>query len=184
MQIGDPITQKKMLDMILEARDAGLIQVITDNGAGGLSSSVGEMAELTGGAEIDLATVPLKQAGLSSWEILVSESQERMTVGVHPEDCNEFESLASLHEVEATVVGTFTDSGAFVVRHGETPVAHIPIHFLHDGCPQLRLESEWDPPAHMPVETPELDPDGMGRLLGRLIARPNVASKELSLIHI
>ena len=178
VQIGDPITQKKMLDMILEARDAGLIQVITDNGAGGLSSSVGEMAELTGGAEIDLATVPLKQAGLSSWEILVSESQERMTVGVHPEDCHEFESLASLHEVEATVVGTFTDSGAFVVRHGETPVAHIPIHFLHDGCPQLRLESEWDPPAHMPVETPELDPDGMGRLLGRLIARPNVASKE------
>ena len=178
VQIGDPITQKKMLDMILEARDAGLIQVITDNGAGGLSSSVGEMAELTGGAEIDLATVPLKQAGLSSWEILVSESQERMTVGVHPEDCHEFEALASLHEVEATVVGTFTDSGAFVVRHGETPVAHIPIHFLHDGCPQLRLESEWDPPAHMPVETPELDPDGMGRLLGRLIARPNVASKE------
>ena len=70
VQIGDPITQKKMLDMILEARDAGLIQVITDNGAGGLSSSVGEMAELTGGATIDLGTVPLKQLGLKSWEIL------------------------------------------------------------------------------------------------------------------
>ena len=82
VQIGDPITQKKMIDMIIEARDAGLIQVITDNGAGGLSSSVGEMAELTDGAEIDLSVVPLKQAGLSSWEILVSESQERMTVGV------------------------------------------------------------------------------------------------------
>ena len=68
-----------MLDMILEARDAGLIQVITDNGAGGLSSSVGEMAELTGGATIDLGVVPLKQLGLKSWEILVSESQERMT---------------------------------------------------------------------------------------------------------
>ena len=76
VQIGDPITQKKMLDMLLEARDLGYIQVITDNGAGGLSSSVGEMAELTGGADLDLSKVPLKQEGLSSWEILVSESQE------------------------------------------------------------------------------------------------------------
>ena len=109
VQIGDPITQKKMIDMIIEARDSGLIQVITDNGAGGLSSSVGEMAELTDGAEIDLSVVPLKQAGLSSWDILVSESQERMTVGVRPADCAEFERLANLHEVEATNIGTFTN---------------------------------------------------------------------------
>ena len=146
VQIGDPITQKKMIDMLLEARDAGLIQVITDNGAGGLSSSVGEMAELTGGAELDLGEVPLKQAGLSPWEILVSESQERMTVGIRPSDSRAFEELARLHEVEATAVGTFTDTGAFVVTHGEDPVAHLPIQFLHDGCPQLKLESEWKPP--------------------------------------
>ena len=178
VQIGDPITQKKMIDMILEARDAGLIQVITDNGAGGLSSSVGEMAELTGGAELDLGKVPLKQAGLSSWEILVSESQERMTVGVRPVDCDAFEALADLHEVEATPVGSFTDSGAFVVRHGETPVANIPIDFLFEGCPQLNLESEWQPPVHLPVETPDLDQFEMATILGRLLARPNVASKE------
>ncbi|MAH98985.1 MAG: phosphoribosylformylglycinamidine synthase [Euryarchaeota archaeon] len=178
VQIGDPITQKKMLDMILEARDAGLIQVITDNGAGGLSSSVGEMAELTGGAELDLENVPLKQSGLSSWEILVSESQERMTVGVRPEDCSDFENLATLHEVEATAVGLFTDSGYFVVRHGETPVANLPIQFLFNGCPQLKLESEWKPPVHLPVETPDLDDIEMGRVLGRILARPNVASKE------
>ncbi len=178
VQIGDPITQKKMMDMILEARDSGLIQVITDNGAGGLSSSVGEMAELTGGAELDLGAVPLKQAGLSSWEILVSESQERMTVGVRPEDCNAFEALAVLHEVEASVVGTFTDSGAFVVRHGEKPVAHLPIAFLYGGCPQLHLESEWVPPLHMPFEAPDLDAIGMGEALCRLMARPNIASKE------
>ncbi len=178
VQIGDPITQKKMLDMILEARDEGLIQVITDNGAGGLSSSVGEMAELTGGAELDLGKVPLKQAGLSSWEILVSESQERMTVGIRPEDCEKFEDLANLHEVEATAVGSFTDSGAFVVRHGETPVAHLPIQFLFDGCPQLQLHSEWEPPVHIPVDTPDLDEEGMGDTLSRLLARPNVASKE------
>lgn len=178
VQIGDPITQKKMIDMLLEARDAGLIQVITDNGAGGLSSSVGEMAELTGGAVLDLGEVPLKQAGLSPWEILVSESQERMTVGIRPSDRDAFEELAELHEVEATAVGTFTDSGAFVVTHGEEPVAHLPIHFLHDGCPQLKLESEWAPPAHKPLHTPSVDAHGMGELLARLMARPNIASKE------
>ena len=178
VQIGDPITQKKMIDMLLEARDAGLIQVITDNGAGGLSSSVGEMAELTGGAQLDLGAVPLKQAGLSPWEILVSESQERMTVGVRPEDTESFEELARLHEVEATAVGTFTDSGAFVVTHGEDPVAHLPIEFLHDGCPQLKLESEWSPPKHTPIEFPNVTPLEMGDILQRLMARPNVASKE------
>ena len=178
VQIGDPITQKKMLDMILEARDAGLIQVITDNGAGGLSSSVGEMAELTGGADLELDVVPLKQAGLSPWEILVSESQERMTVGVRPEDCGAFEALANLHEVEATAIGSFTDSGAFVVRFGKIPVAHLPIDFLHDGCPQLQLESEWTPPIHMPVKTPSGDAAEAGVVLARMMARPNVASKE------
>ena len=178
VQIGDPITQKKMIDMLLEARDAGLIQVITDNGAGGLSSSVGEMAELTGGAELDLGAVPLKQAGLSPWEILVSESQERMTVGVRPKDAQAFEDLAILHEVEATAVGTFTDSGAFVVTHGDDPVAHLPIELLHEGCPQLKLESEWSPPHHEPIEFPSVDAVEMGGILKRLMARPNVASKE------
>ena len=181
VQIGDPITQKKMLDMILEARDLGYIQVITDNGAGGLSSSVGEMAELTGGADLDLSKVPLKQAGLSPWEILVSESQERMTVGVTSENASAFEALATLHEVEATIVGTFTNSGTFLVRHGENIVADLPIHFLHDGCPQLELESEWIPPTQTPILFPTDDQSNaeeMGTLLCRLMARPNIASKE------
>ena len=178
VQIGDPITQKKMIDMVLEARDLGLIQVITDNGAGGLSSSVGELAELTGGADLDLATVPLKQPGLSKWEILVSESQERMTIGINPEDCEEFEKLAKLHEVEATAVGKFTDTGAFVVRYGDETVAHLPISFLHDGCPQLQLESEWQEPKHRPIIFPSADAVEMGKILSRLMARPNVASKE------
>ena len=178
VQIGDPITQKKMLDMVLEARDAGLIQVITDNGAGGLSSSVGEMAELTGGAELDLAVVPLKQPGLSPWEILVSESQERMTVGVSEENIPAFEALARLHEVEATAVGTFTDSGAFIVKYGDATVAHLPMDFMHDGCPQLKLESEWKPPEHTEPNYPDTTATEMGQILGRILARPNVASKE------
>ena len=178
VQIGDPITQKKMLDMVLEARDSGLIQVITDNGAGGLSSSVGEMAELTGGAELDLGVVPLKQPGLASWEILVSESQERMTVGVSEENIPAFEALAALHEVEATAVGVFTNSGAFIVKHGEKTVAHLPMDFMHDGCPQLNLESEWKAPTHEEPNYPSANETEMGNILQRVMARPNVASKE------
>ena len=176
VQIGDPITQKKMLDMLLEARDAGLIASITDNGAGGISSSIGEMAEQTGGVEIDLAAAPLKQVGLSPWEILVSESQERMTVAVHPHHAEAFEAMAAVHEVEATVVATFTDDGRFLVRHGEDVVALLPLEFLHDGVPQLRLESVWSPPDH-PAFVPPEDADHNALLL-RLLARPNVASKE------
>ena len=176
VQIGDPITQKKMIDMLLEARDAGLITCITDNGAGGLSSSIGEMAEYTNGCQIDLAKVPLKQPGLSPWEILVSESQERMTVAIKSEDIAEFESLAALHEVEATAVAEFTSTGMFHVLFDEATVAYLPIEFLHDGVPQLQLESEWSPPEHEPFIAPS-DTDHNQVLLD-LLARPNIASKE------
>ena len=176
VQIGDPITQKKMMDMILEARDACLITCITDNGAGGLSSSIGEMAEYTNGCEIDLGKVPLKQEGLSSWEILVSESQERMTVAVAPKDTEAFEALAALHEVEATAVAEFTNSGYFHVKHGEETVAYLPIEFLHDGVPQLELESEWTPPVQ-PEFIPPTSFDNAS-LLEEMLARPNIASKE------
>tara|TARA_B100000963_G_scaffold305863_2_gene280236 strand:+ start:4988 stop:8014 length:3027 start_codon:yes stop_codon:yes gene_type:complete len=176
VQIGDPITQKKMLDMLLEARDAGLITCITDNGAGGLSSSIGEMAEYTNGCRIDLAKVPLKQSGLSPWEILVSESQERMTVAIKEEDIAEFEALAALHEVEATAVAEFTSTGMFHVQFGEATVAYLPIEFLHDGVPQLQLESEWSPPHHEPFIPPSKTDHN--QLLLDLLARPNIASKE------
>lgn len=176
VQIGDPITQKKMVDMILEARDAGLITCITDNGAGGLSSSIGEMAEYTNGCQIDLGKVPLKQEGLSSWEILVSESQERMTVAVKESDVPAFEALADLHEVEATWVADFTNTGLFHVIHDEDTVASLPIKFLHDGVPQLRLESEWKKPIHTDFIVPS--DSSHTPLLLRMLARPNIASKE------
>ena len=176
VQIGDPITQKKMIDMVLEARDTGLITCITDNGAGGLSSSIGEMAEYTNGCEIDLAKVPLKQAGLSAWEILVSESQERMTIAVKAEDCQRFDALAALHEVEATPVATFTDSGVFHVKYEATTVAYLPIEFLHEGVPQLQLESEWVPPQIASFIAP--DSANHSELMIDMLARPNIASKE------
>ena len=176
VQIGDPITQKKMLDMLLEARDIGLITCITDNGAGGLSSSIGEMAEYTNGCKIDLAKVPLKQSGLSPWEILVSESQERMTVAVKPEDVDRFEKLANLHEVEATAVAEFTSTGMFHVEYNDDTVAYLPIEFLHDGVPQLQLESEWNPPEHTMFKAPQ--ESNHNDILIDLLARPNIASKE------
>ena len=181
VQIGDPITQKKMLDMVLEARDAGLISCITDNGAGGLSSSIGEMATYTDGCEIDLAKVPLKQPGLSAWEILVSESQERMTIAVRPEDCAAFDAMAQLHEVEATPVATFTNTGMFHVKYEDETVAYLSIDFLHDGVPQLQLESEWHTPTPE-LFTPETislpEKAGHSNLLLRMLAQPNIASKE------
>ncbi|MFP4058008.1 MAG: AIR synthase-related protein [Candidatus Brocadiia bacterium] len=146
VQIGDPITQKKMTDMLLEARDLGLFTCITDNGAGGLSSSVGEMATSAGGAELDLAKAPLKYQGLDPWEILLSEAQERMTLAVPPEKIDDFLALAIRREVEATVLGQFNDSGTFHVRYGERTVAYVDLEFMHEGLPTMHLEAVWEPP--------------------------------------
>jgi len=148
VQIGDPITQKKLTDFLLEARDRGLYSCITDNGAGGLSSSVGEMATSAGGAELDVAKAPLKYQGLDPWEILLSEAQERMTLAVPPEAIEEFLALARRREVEATVLGSFNDSGKFEVRYGDRTVACVDLHFLHEGLPKLDLKAVWTPPRH------------------------------------
>jgi len=170
VQIGDPITQKKLTDMLLEARDLGRFPCITDNGAGGLSSSVGEMCRSSGGAELDLSKAPLKYQGLDPWEILVSEAQERMSLAVPPERIDEFLDLARRREVEATVLGTFNDSGKFHVRHGDRTVAYVDIDFLHEGLPRMHLKAVWEPPR--PPE-PDLDAapspaDALGDLLTEL----------------
>ena len=146
VQIGDPITQKKMIDFLLEARDEGLLQSLTDNGAGGLSSSLGEMAEESGGIEVDLDRCPLKYGGLSPWEIWVSESQERMSAAVAPDDMDRFLELASRHDVEATAIGTFTDDGTIVLRHEGRVAAFLDLTFLHEGLPTMELRAKWVPP--------------------------------------
>ena len=176
VQIGDPITQKKMTDFLLMARDLDLYRAITDNGAGGLSSSVGDMARLSGGCEIDLERAPLKYAGLQPWEILLSEAQERMSLAVDPEKTGAFLALAKKMEVEATVLGRFTDSGKFHVRFGERTVALLDMEFLHGGVPQLRLKARWRPPRHPEPDFPE--PADLGQELKALLARLNICSKE------
>ncbi len=176
VQIGDPITQKRMADFILEARDRGMYRCITDNGAGGLSSSVGEMAQFSGGCDLDLQLAPLKYEGLQPWEILVSESQERMTFAVAPDKKEAFLDLAGRMGVEAAVLGTFTGTGLFHVRYGEQTVACLDMSFLHDGVPQMKLRAAWTPPC---CEEPVFDcPADLTPVLLRMLGRLNICSKE------
>jgi phosphoribosylformylglycinamidine synthase II len=176
VQIGDPITQKKMTDFLLVARDRGLYRAITDNGAGGLSSSVGEMARLPGGCEIDLERAPLKYAGLQPWEILLSEAQERMTLAVDPKKVEAFLKLAEKMGVEATVLGRFTDSGKFHVLYGGKTVACLDMAFLHDGVPQLELKALWVAPHYDEPDFPV--PANLGGALKTMLSRLNICSKE------
>jgi phosphoribosylformylglycinamidine synthase subunit PurSL len=178
VQIGDPIIQKKMTDFLLEARDKGLYKGITDNGAGGLSSSLGEMAESSGGIRIDLDTCPLKYPGLAAWEILVSESQERMSLSVSADKLPEFLALAKKRDVEATVVGEFLASGYIDLRYRGKCVGLLSIDFLHRGLPKLDLPAVWiEPEKRMRNEPIDGLPAHRAALLS-ILSDPNVASKE------
>lgn len=176
VQIGDPITQKRMFDFLIRARDAGLYSGITDNGAGGLSSSVGEMAQFTGGATIDLAKVPLKYEGLDPWEILVSESQERMTVAVCPDKIDAFLKLSESMAVESTVIGEFTSNGFLEFYYDEKVAGLLEMDFLHNGLPPMHLTAEWTTPERTPGDFSNIP--SHGEILHRLLKRLNIASKE------
>ena len=179
VQIGDPYTQKKMQDFLLEARDEGLIEFITDNGGGGLSSSIGESARFSGGAEVDLDLVPLKYAGLDQWEIWVSESQERMTAAVRPDNLPRFMELSARHEVESTVIGRYTDSGRLHLKYKGKTCAYVDLDLLTSDFPQWEFEALWQPPEMRGLAEPVLGPaHDLGGLLTAMMARPNIASKE------
>jgi phosphoribosylformylglycinamidine synthase len=137
VQIGNAITEKKVADVILAARDRGLFTAVTDCGAGGLSSAVGEMGEKTG-ATVDLDKAPLKYAGLRYDEIWISEAQERMVLSVPAQHVDELLKLSQAEDVEATVIGSFGTPGEeLILRFQETEVGRISMHFLHDGIPML-----------------------------------------------
>jgi phosphoribosylformylglycinamidine synthase len=179
VQIGDPYTQKKMHDFLLEARDAGLIRFITDNGGGGLSSSVGESARYSNGCRVDLEKVPLKYEGLDQWEIWVSESQERMTVAVHPDDLDTFMALSRKHAVESTVIGTYTDTGKLHIRYNGKTCAFVDMELLTAGFPQWEFEAEWREPGERGCYEPVLGPPkNYAGLLEDMLARPNICATE------
>ena len=178
VQIGDPFIQRKMYDFLLRARDLGLYNAITDNGAGGLSSSAGEMCEDSGGARLDLAKAPLKYGGLRPWEILLSEAQERMTLAVPPGRLPRFLELAAEMDVEATELGVFTDSGFFEAFYKDKPVVRLSLDFLHRGVPQYRLNARWDAPAPRPDPRFDLPAAQQRGFLKRMLGRLNICSKE------
>ncbi|MBS1962912.1 MAG: phosphoribosylformylglycinamidine synthase [Bdellovibrionales bacterium] len=177
VQLGDPFTQKRALDFLLVARDRGLYRTLTDNGAGGLSSSVGELATLSNGARLDLTDAPLKATDLRPEEILVSESQERMSVAVPRSSLPDFLALSKTMGVESTALGEFTANGRFEVLYRGETIADLDLGFLHDGCPELKLEATWSPtkPAPFPAgaKTPKV-----GEALLALLGSENIASKE------
>ena len=175
VQIGDPITQRRMFDFLIIARDRGLYNSITDNGAGGLSSSVGEMAEDTGGFEMHLDRCPLKYPGLQPWEILISEAQERMTLAVPPDKVDAFLTLAAEMDVEATDLGQFTDSGYYHCLYEGKTVTWLPMEFLHEGVPQLQIPARWVPPQ---TSEPQLPTADVETTLKQLLGSLNICSKE------
>jgi phosphoribosylformylglycinamidine (FGAM) synthase-like enzyme len=171
-----------MADFLHEAREAALYSSLTDNGAGGLSSSVGEMAQATGGAELDLARAPLKYPGLAPWEILISEAQERMTLAVPPiasAPCSSSPPAARSRPPRS-------------VLHRQRPprrpprraarLRHLALEFLHDGVPLPTLRARWSPPPR-PLSPPDAlagacPQDQLGATLLALLRRPNLASGE------
>ncbi|MFW6363810.1 MAG: AIR synthase-related protein [Spirochaeta sp.] len=184
VQIGDPIIQKRMTEFLLTARDRGLYRALTDNGAGGLSSSFGEMAEGVGGIFLNLDRCPLKYPGLAAWEIFVSESQERMSLAVQPENWAALLELALEYDVEISHIGEFRDSGLIELEHRGEQVCRLPLSFVHDGVPRMKIRAEWVSPRDC-TDTSLLerieaaaDEDHLRSALLTLLQDPVIASKE------
>jgi phosphoribosylformylglycinamidine synthase subunit PurSL len=182
VQIGDPITEKGLIDVITRACDAGLYNDITDCGAGGLSSAAGEMASVIG-AEIELQDVRLKYPGLAPWEIWLSEAQERMVLAVAPEKLPTLQDLCDTFNTELTDIGTFTGDGKLIVRYGGKTVLELENEFLHEGIPQRQLKAIIDNSKldNSLLEDPNIEyrisnNDVQARLLV-LLSSPNIASK-------
>jgi phosphoribosylformylglycinamidine synthase len=175
VQIGHPIEEKRMGDAILEARDQDLIRAITDCGAGGFASAVGEMGAASG-ALIALDRAPLKYSGLAPWEILLSESQERMVLAIAPENLESFMTLCAELNVEATVLGRFTGDRRFTATYDGEVVLDLEMSFLHDGLPQRVLRAEWKPREY---PEPELDqPSDWAETYARIMEHLNICSRE------
>ncbi len=174
VQIGNAITEKMTLDILLEARDRGLYTAVTDCGAGGFSSAVGEMGEEIG-AEVWLDRIPLKYEGISYAEMWISEAQERMVFSVPEDKWPELEALCKSEDVEATVIGRFEPTGRLVLKYGEHTVADLTMDFMHNGRPPVVREATYTPPAVKPMKVSvKYDyTDTLEKILGSY----NVASK-------
>jgi phosphoribosylformylglycinamidine synthase subunit PurSL len=183
VQIGHAIMEKRTLDVLLQARDRGLFRALTDCGAGGFSSAVGELGAETG-VIVDLDKAPLKYAGLMPWEIWVSESQERMVLAVQPEHWDELKALCESENVEATIIGQFSNDRKLVIRYSGDVVGELDMKFLHDGMPRIHQKAIWTvraestPVARATAKKTVLPASDWGAVLVKLLSHPNVASKK------
>lgn len=180
VQIGNAITEKKVADVILQARDRSLFSAVTDCGAGGLSSAVGEMGEKIG-AFVELDTVPLKYAGLRYDEIWISEAQERMVLAVPADKIEELLELSRSENVETTVIGHFgTEHRELILNYKGTEVGRMTMKFIHDGLPMPTRKAIVKDTAVVVAPSPALPIDPGVPIrdhLLNLLATPNIASK-------
>lgn len=178
VQIGHPINEKQVQEVILRARDERLYTAITDCGAGGLSSAVGEMGEKLG-ADVQLQTVPLKYPGLRPWEIWLSEAQERMVLAVAPDKWERLCQIAAGQDVEITNIGTFgTEGTRLILRYGAAIVGDIGMDLLHECMPRRVLEAKWTRPSVGAGGNPPEKTADLREILLKLLAHPNIRSKE------
>ena len=175
VQIGNPIVEKKITDVLIQARDLNLYNCITDCGAGGLSSAIGEMGS-DFGAEVYLDDVSLKYEGLAPWEIWLSEAQERMVISVPLHNLDPFLEICQAESVEVTVLGKFTGTKQLQIHYHGQIVADLSMDFLHHGIPRITKQAVWKKPIH-PNPNFERSKDLTG-ILHNILACPNVASKE------
>ena len=176
VQIGDPITEKGLIEVITRARDQQLYHAITDCGAGGFSSAVGEMSNQSG-AEVDLASVQLKYPGLAAWEIWLSEAQERMLLAVPKANTGHLQSLCDIFDIEFTDIGIFTDTGRLVVYYGDQLVLELENEFLHEGLPQQSISAQVEAGPRLPLSPSHSLTVDFRAVLLKLLAHPNIASK-------
>ncbi|MDD5006247.1 MAG: phosphoribosylformylglycinamidine synthase subunit PurL [Candidatus Omnitrophica bacterium] len=175
VQIGNPITEKKMLEAILKARDENLYSAITDCGAGGLSSAVGEMGEELG-ARVDLEKVPLKYKGLTYTEIWISEAQERMVLSVPKKNLKRLKEIFDLENADVTVLGEFTDTGKLELFYQRKKVCDLDMEFLHKGNPKITKKAIWIKKEHKEPKIKEAK--DLGAVLNKVLSHPNICSKE------
>jgi phosphoribosylformylglycinamidine synthase len=177
VQIGNPIVEKKVLDAMLEARDLNLFEAVTDCGAGGLSSAIGELGEKTG-AMVYLDKVPLKYCGLSPWEIWISEAQERMVFAISSENKDKIIEIFKKEDVEATVVGEFTNNKRLVISYNGNIVANLDMEFLHNGIPKLVRSAVYRVTEEKVQRPHEMSSSEISLVLKALLADLNVCSRE------
>lgn len=176
VQIGNAITEKMVLEVILQARDEGLYNAVTDCGAGGFSSAVGEMAEQIG-AEVWLDRAPLKYDGLSYTEIWISEAQERMVLAVPPVHLARLGEICKKEDVEFAVIGKFVPTGTLRLMYQDTQVGLLSMEFLHGGRPPVVRQAVYEPKQEHACDLGAMDQKAAEGLLKKILGHPTVASK-------